>query len=108
MNKKIAYICHPWRGGKDNEVKTKSICLHLALKGDVVPMSTGILFNSFLDDDDHVQRRVGIEAGLEVMKKCDVIYVYKQTGISDGMHEELQVAERLGIPIQYFETYPWE
>lgn len=108
MNKKIAYICHPWRGSNGDKTLTKAICFHLATKSDIIPMSTGILFNSFLDDNDSIQRRVGIEAGLEVMKKCDVIYAYTKHGISDGMKEELAKAEELNIPIEKFPLYPWD
>ena len=98
---KLAFICHRWHGDKKYEKQTKEICLYISRNDKaVVPVSTALLFNSYLDDADPHEREVGISSGLRILEKCDILYLYKKDGISNGMKKEIQFASCGGIPIE--------
>ena len=105
---KIVFVCHPWKGKHEFEEITKRICWHLAMKEDIVPFSPALLYNTFLNDDILEQRMKGITCGLNLLKNCDAIYIYKQKGTSDGMKAEENEAIKLGLEVKVFDKYPWE
>ena len=105
---KIVFVCHPWKGKHEFEEATKRICWHLAMKEDIVPFSPALLYNTFLNDDILEQRMKGINCGLNLLKKCDAIYIYKQNGVSDGMKAEENEAIKSGLEVKVFTKYPWE
>lgn len=111
---KIIFICHPWAGDlKPNQYNphpelTRQICRHISLHTDDIPMSTGRYFNDFLHDDVESERARGIKLGHSIMKICDVVYVYRQYGISKGMKQDIEIATSLKKEIVYKDNYPWE
>ena len=54
-----------------------------------------------LNDSKSEERKRGLEASLEILKKCDVVYVGQKFGISKGMAAEIKEAETLGILVFY-------
>ena len=96
---KTIFICHPWRGNIIYPSRTKKICRDMALNTNDTPLSTGLFINQFLDDDKELEREIGINLGLRLLKMCDEVYVYEQYGISEGMAIELKMAKKLGIPV---------
>lgn len=104
----LIFVCHPWRGKKTHDEMTKKICWHIATVDKLVPFSPAIHFNQFLSDDIYEQREAGINGGLKILIKCDVMYVYTMHGVSEGMGREIDFAERNQIKIIRFEKYPWE
>ena len=40
---------------------------------------------------------------MEILKKCDVVYVGQKFGISKGMSVEIKEAEKLGILVLYMD-----
>ena len=46
--------------------------IHLGL----LPIAPHIYFTQFLNDNDETQRLIGIKMGIELLKECDIIYVY--------------------------------
>ena len=89
------------------EENTRKICRALALQKDV-PFSPAVHFNEFLSDDVHDERWAGINGGIEILKRCDVMYVYTKHGISEGMRAEIEVAKKEKIQIVIKDYYPWE
>ena len=39
---------------------------------------------------------------LELLSRCDEVWVAEDFGISQGMEYEIQTAKKLGIPVRYF------
>jgi len=72
---------------------------HAADQG-VIPYAPHLLFTRFLDDLKPEERELGCKMGLEMLEKCDELWVYGPR-ISAGMAAEIDHAERLGIPTQY-------
>lgn len=101
----LFYICSPYRGVTKEEVEkhikyakelTRTVLLHGF--GVVTPH---LYITNCLDDSNPEERKLGLVASLEILKKCDVIYVGQRYGISEGMAAEIKEAEKLGIPVFY-------
>lgn len=71
------------------------------LRGEAPFASHGLYTQPGVLDDRHPEERAkGIDAGLEVGKRCDATIVYDDLGISTGMRYGIQAAERAGRPIE--------
>ena len=98
---KIIFICHPWRGNNSSHIEnnnhklTRRICKHIAINTDNVPLSTALYLNQFLNDDVDDERKLGLKLGRKLMEKCDVVYSYEISGISEGMQRDLEFAKKL-------------
>ena len=99
------YVCSPYRGdtAKENEMNidlAKDACINIVQHGDL-PIAPHLYFPRFLDDDNRMEREVAIDAGLQLMNNCDLVYAYIVDGkISEGMKRELEyAADNLGIPV---------
>ena len=65
-------------------------------------MAPHLLYPQFLEDSDPAERSLGLRAGLELLARCEEIWVFGGE-ISPGMSREIQFAQRLGIPIRQWE-----
>lgn len=97
---KLAFICHKWHGDTQYEEQTRAVCRKLVIEGKVIPVSTALMFNSFLNDNISTDRNAGIHQGLIILEKCDIFYLYGDGGISEGMKVEIETASNLKIPIE--------
>ena len=92
--KKI-YICSPYRGNvKKNVALAKRACRMVTLCGDI-PVCPHIYFTTFLSNDDPSERKLGMHAGIELMKECDEVVVVGNS-ISVGMACEIGIAGTMG------------
>ena len=66
----------------------------------MIPFALHLLFTRFLDDLKPEERELGCRMGLEVLEKCDELWVMGPR-ISEGMAAEIEYAERLGIQTHY-------
>ena len=95
------YIASPLRGDVENNIaKAKDYC-RFAIKRNVVPMCPHIYFTLFLNDSAEIERRIGLILGLQMLKRCKEVWVFGNR-ISEGMANEIQIAEKRKIPIRYF------
>ena len=101
MSKKIVYICSPLRGNYEQNIKNaRNYCRETMLRHpDVVPLAPHIYFTQFLNDHDPIERSLGIDAGIELLKICDEIWVFGVESPSEGMRREMEYAMRHNIPI---------
>lgn len=91
----LIFICSPLKGDiKQNQVKAREYSRDCILQGHV-PIAPHIYFTEFLNEEDHEERKLGIEAGLKLLKLCDEIWIYGEP--SEGMKMEIEEARRLGI-----------
>jgi len=98
---KLVYICSPYRGDVDrNTAKAQGYC-RFAYTQDATPIAVHLHNTQFLDDDIPEERLAGLLLGLNMMKRCHELWVFGDR-ISKGMRLELEAAEHLGIPIQYY------
>jgi hypothetical protein len=59
-----------------------------------------LFFPQFLNDDDEEQRTQGINAGFEVLKRCDEFWWFGDK-LSSGMHSKMRMANEAGKPIKH-------
>jgi hypothetical protein len=96
----IAYICSPYQNDPArNTERTKDYCRH-ALRQGFIPLAAHLHYPQFLNEADPAQRKIGLECGLALLRKCDVIFVYGNQ-LTAGMKREIAEAERLNVPIYY-------
>ena len=58
-----------------------------------------------LNDDNPIERAMGIEAGLAWRGVAEATVVYTDRGISDGMEYGIKLAKDSGIPVIYRTLY---
>ena len=91
------YICSPLRGDYPTNISNaKKYCREVILQGDM-PICPHIYFTQFLNDSIPREREIGLKCGLELVKLCDMIYVYGEP--SEGMKAEITLAKQMGIEV---------
>lgn len=97
---KLVYICSPYRGNVEENVKNaRAYSLEAMMQHpDVLPIAPHLLFTQYLDDTDPEQRRIGLSASLDLLSICDELWVYGEP--SEGMAAEIRLAEELDIKIR--------
>jgi len=94
---RTAYICSPYAGDtKRNKQYARELTAH-AIQLGYAPITPHLYITECLYDNDPKQRELGLNVALELLNKCDVIYVGAKYGISDGMGREILKARRAGL-----------
>ena len=96
-----AFICSPYKGDIEKNVKKAQKHARKAAMMGVSPTVPHLLFPQFLKEEDPEERDLGIRLGLEQLAMCDELWVFGKE-ISQGMSKEISFAEERGIPIKYF------
>lgn len=96
----MVYICSPFRGDVKKNLTHARAAVHYSLRLGESPVAPHVFYTSFLNDSNEDDRRVGLEAGLNLLKNCNSVKVFGDT-MSSGMKEEIELASRLGIPITF-------
>ena len=99
---KLVYIASPYAGDIPNNVERAKEYCKQALEQGVVPVAPHLLYPQFLEDSDPAERNLGLRAGLELLARCEELWVCGPE-ISPGMSREIQFARGLGIPIRQME-----
>ena len=98
---KLIFICSPYRGDTElNIERARRYCLFAHTQG-VVPFAPHIHNTQFLTESIREERDAGIRMGLEILKKCDEIWLFGSQ-ITEGMESELKTAQRLNKQVRYF------
>ena len=101
----IYYVCSPYRGKTPEQVQVHfnyavDLTREMLLYGHC-PITPHLYITACLNDDDPDERKIGLEAALELLKKCDAVIVGQRYGISEGMAAEIETAKQLNIPVFY-------
>lgn len=98
---KMVFVCSPYRGDVQvNVARAHRYCRFVA-RSEAVPLAPHTIFTQWLDDNDKEEREAGIYLGLEVLARCDELWVFGRK-ITEGMKKEIVMATKLGKPILYF------
>jgi len=93
---------HEWYVVAEYNVEfTRKLCKQVIDEGNA-PFAAHLIYPQFLDDSCEVDRNAGIRAGIAFLSVCDEMLVGGDH-ISGGMKQEIETAEKLGIPIKYQE-----
>ena len=104
-------ILSPYRGHDPADTRRNVAYAYAAIRdcldGGDAPFAPHLIYPAVLDDSYPADRAAGIGAGLQWLAAADVVAVYTDLGISDGMRAELAEADRLGIPIIHRSLSGW-
>jgi hypothetical protein len=98
------YICHPYSNNPDvNRIKFNRIFKFIRnnLK-EAVPFSPIHAFGEFYDDNRKEDRKEVLKLCIDVLKRCDEVWVFGDWRNSEGCRLEVKIAEETGIKIKKF------
>lgn len=99
----FVFVCSPYRGDiANNTIRAKRICRKLA-RLNYIPIAPHLYFSRFLDDNKALERRRGIKAGIELMRRCSFVICVGE--ITSGMQAELKAAQVMKIPVLIFKEF---
>lgn len=101
----IYYVCSPYRGKTPEQVQVHfdyavQLTREMLLYGHC-PITPHLYITACVNDDEPDERKIGLEAALELLEKCDAVIVGQRYGISEGMATEIEKAKQLNIPVFY-------
>jgi hypothetical protein len=91
----------PYAGEVANNKRYLHECVKDCLKRGESPYASHGFFTQFLDDNKPDERELGIKAGLAWGDAADLIVVYEDLGISEGMKRSIKEHQRKGRQIAY-------
>ena len=97
----IVFICSPFAGDIENNVKAARKYCSFAVEMGYIPFAPHLLFPQFLDDNDPNERQLGLFFGNALMSKCAEVWVFGGT-ISAGMEAEIKRARWKDYRLRYF------
>jgi hypothetical protein len=97
---KRVFICSPYAGDIDYNVKVaQQLCKQAVYQG-YAPFAPHLIYPQFLSDVS--ERHMGIDSGCAFMAVCDEVWRLKDE-MSPGMIQEINYAAHLGIPVRVVE-----
>ena len=97
----IVYICSPFAGDIDANVKATRAYSRFAVEAGYIPIAPHLLFPQFLNDADPQERQLGLFFGNALMSKCSEVWVFGSR-ISSGMESEIKRAKWKNHCLRYF------
>ena len=95
------YICSPYGGLEENFKKAFAYCRQVAEQGHI-PFASHVMLHGIFTDDAYEQRLKGLQAGFEMIRIVDEVWVYSIDGeITKGMQQEIDLAKQLNKKISY-------
>lgn len=99
FNNKLIYVCSPVKGDVEaNIARAKEYCKTVLIMG-YIPLAPHVAFSGIFDDDIPHERETALALGLELVKRCDELWVFGDR-VSEGMTGEIDLARELGVPVK--------
>lgn len=95
---KVVYVCSPYAGDTKRNIEYAKKLTRWAIVFGYVPITPHLYLPQVLEEDDERERAVGLQLGLDLLRRCDGIMVGSKFGITIGMKAEIELAEKLGLP----------
>lgn len=96
------YICSPYASNPERNTKLAQAYCRYAIGKERQPVASHLLYPQFMDDGDELQREMGLTFGLQLLRLCKEVWVFRPTGgVSPGMAEEIREAKKAKIPVVY-------
>jgi len=97
----IVFICSPYAGDIENNVKAARDYCRFAVGKGYIPIAPHLLFPQFMNDADPLERELGLFFGNALMSKCSEVWVFG-SNISTGMQAEIKRARWKNYRLRYF------
>lgn len=95
------YVCSAYGGSFENFQKAVGYCKYVASLGHI-PYASHVMLHGILQDDVYEQRLKGLQAGFEMIRIVDTVWVFTvDSEITRGMQQEIDLAKKLGKTIAY-------
>jgi len=98
---KLVIIESPYKGDVTFNIEYAKECMFDSIQRDECPFASHLLYTQILNDNSKLERAIGLQLGFKVMSKADLVAVYIDNEISEGMKLGIKEAERLGLRIEY-------
>lgn len=98
-----AYICSPLGGNVSANIENAKRYARYAFECGMAPFIPHF-YALILDDSNKEERNLGMLAGLSMLWVCDEVWVFGDE-ITEGMREEIHIAESLKIDVRYISEY---
>ena len=95
----IVYICSPYAGEIEKNVKAAQEYSRFAVEKGYIPIAPHLLFPQFLSEE--TERELAIFMDLVLLGKCEQLWVFGGE-VSDGMRREIGKAKQKNMTIRYF------
>lgn len=102
----LVVIVSPYSGDVEANVAYARECMRESLKRGEEPYAQHLLLPQVLDDTVPGERSRGMEVGWAWMERADLVAVYVNKGISDGMMQDIQAASQMKKEIEFRELPP--
>lgn len=99
--KPIVYICSPFSGDVAGNTSNARKYSRYAVEMGYIPIAPHLLFPQFLNDNDLIERTMGLHFGNVLMSHCSEVWVFGET-VSAGMDAEIRRAKRKNCRLRYF------
>lgn len=99
--KPLVYICSPYSGDIDGNVKRARGFCRFALEKNCIPIAPHLLFPQFMNDDIPKERELAMLMNMVLLGKCNELWVFGER-VSKGMNAEIQRAKQKRMTIRYF------
>lgn len=100
-DRRAVCIESPLKGDIARNVRYADACMLDALERGEAPFLGHLLYPRVLSDFKPEHRESGIGAHLTWLRRADVVVVYGDLGVSSGMQAAIDLAESIGIPVEY-------
>ena len=97
----IVYICSPYAGEIEKNVKAAQEYSRFAVEKGYIPIAPHLLFPQFLNDANPKERQLSLFFGNALMSKCSEVWVFG-SHISAGMEAEINRAKWKNYRLRYF------
>lgn len=97
----LVFICSPYAGDIERNTERAREYCRFAVSQNCIPIAPHLLFPQFMEEDNPVQRSLGIFFGLVLQSKCKEVWVFGRT-VSKGMAVEIAKAKERKLPVRYF------
>ena len=104
--RRTVYVASPCRGDVEINLRfARAVAAHMARRGDT-PLGSHLILAGALDDEVPSDRSCGLDVGLHLVSKCDLLYAFVEKGCKPSEGVSLEVAEAgrpdIGIPVHWF------
>ena len=99
--KPLVYICSPYSGDVDGNVKKARAFCKFALGQKCIPIAPHLMFPQFMDDANPKERELALFMDIVLMGKCSEVWVLGNS-ISNGMTTEIEKAKKRRQTVRYF------
>lgn len=97
----LVYVCSPYSGDTLKNTENARRYSRFAFEQGRIPIAPHLLFTQFLDDDNPMEREMGMHFGNVLMNLCREVWVFGDI-ISPGMDAEIRRARWNNYRLRFF------